>query len=95
MSHGDLPLAFVLGYYHDGDDHGWPTEFADLRTRDALRIASLTVDIAANGIREPILIGSDGRVWDGHHRLCVAHALQLATVPVEFARAGRAAGGAA
>lgn len=33
----------------------------------------------------PILLGSDGRVWDGHHRICIALALGLEYVMVELA----------
>jgi len=82
-----MPLADVLRLYQDGDEHGWDTEFEYLRTehRDAIR--RLTASVQRHGIRQPILLGTDGRVWDGHHRLCVADALGLARVPVERYRA--------
>jgi hypothetical protein len=31
----------------------------------------------------PILLGHDGRVWDGHHRVVAARRLGLTHVPVE------------
>jgi ParB-like chromosome segregation protein Spo0J len=45
-------------------------------------MASLVADISANGVREPILLGDDGRVWDGHHRICAAIELNLTELPV-------------
>lgn len=80
-----LPLWVVLVGYRDGDEHGWETEFADLWNREPESMAELLADIAANGIREPILLGDDWRVWDGHHRLAIAHHLDLADVPIAYA----------
>lgn len=51
--------------------------------RDAM--ADLVADIASNGIRAPVLLGNDGRVWDGHHRICAAIHLVLTEVPVTVA----------
>lgn len=45
---------------------------------------SLEADIALNGIRHPVLLGDDGRVWDGHHRIAAAMRLRC-PVPVKFA----------
>ena len=44
-------------------------------------------DIACNGMIEAVLLGTDMRVWDGHHRLCVAWTLEWEWVPVQFAGA--------
>jgi hypothetical protein len=77
-----MPLAELLATYRDGDEHGWETEFAWLRENDSVRLAELRADVSAHGIHEPVLLGDDGRVWDGHHRLCVAHDLALAEVPI-------------
>lgn len=33
---------------------------------------------------DPVLLGNDGRVWDGHHRLLAAVALGLEDIPVEY-----------
>lgn len=35
-------------------------------------------------IKEPILLGDDGRVWDGHHRVCAAMYIGESSVPVEW-----------
>lgn len=78
----EMDIRVLLSTYQDGDGIGWPAEFAWLRTFHYRQIANLTVDIVQHGIREPIALGPDSRVWDGHHRLCVAEALDWRTVPV-------------
>lgn len=80
-----MTLDDILSTYRDGDEHGWDVEFDYLRTEHADRLAALLPLIARDGITEPILLGSDGRVWDGHHRLCIAQAIGLRTVPVRRA----------
>lgn len=75
-------LADLLRDYGDGDEHGWNVEFAYLRSEHADQMRDLTAAIARDGIKTPVLLGSDGRVWDGHHRLCAAATLNLASVPV-------------
>lgn len=77
-------LADLLTHYRDGDEHGWGTEFAYLREHHAGRLAVLRADIATNGIQTPIHIGDDARIWDGHHRLCVADELGITDVPIIF-----------
>lgn len=80
-----MPLVDLLRDYRDGDEHGWATEFAYLKFNHGAQLADLMVNIVTYGVREPILLGADGRVWDGHHRLCVADTLGLADVPVRHA----------
>jgi hypothetical protein len=84
----EMSLREILTCYQDGDGLGWPAEFAYLRTFHAKRIADLTVSVAREGFKEPIYLGHDGRIWDGHHRLCVADALEWRHVPVLRAEAG-------
>jgi hypothetical protein len=44
----------------------------------------LEAHIAQQGrIDQPICLGSDGRVWDGHHRITAARRLGIETIPVE------------
>lgn len=82
---GPWPLEKVLTEYRDGDEHGWATEFAHLREIHLAKLFDLAGDIAQHGIKEPILLGTDGRVWDGHHRLCVAQHLGIRHVPIALA----------
>jgi hypothetical protein len=35
---------------------------------------------------DPIKLGDDGRLWDGHHRLLAAHALRMEKVPVHYGK---------
>lgn len=78
----EMSLQEILTTYQDGDGIGWPAAFAWVRTYHAAKIADLTIDVAANGFLEPVALGSDGRVWDGHHRLAVAEALNWKSLPV-------------
>jgi hypothetical protein len=79
-----LPLEEILGQWAVGSgDWGWAEE-RDLLDGDP-KTAEVAASIAAEGIREPVLLGNDGRVWDGHHRIVIAWRLGLATVPVEYA----------
>jgi hypothetical protein len=74
-----LPPEFIFTTYRNGDGNGWDEEFEWIGTCHYPR--KLIADIAVNGIREPILLGDDGRVWDGHHRLYAAMVLGLEEVP--------------
>ena len=79
---GAMALADLLANFLDGDERGWAAEFDFLRREHAEHIEQLATSIREDGITTPILLGNDGRVWDGHHRLCVADALGLVRVPV-------------
>lgn len=67
-------------------DWSWGEEWADLDQRHATTgyLDKLQQQIKENGITMPVLIGTDGRLWDGHHRLCVAVRLGIAYIPVEI-----------
>lgn len=75
-------LTQLLLDYQDGGETGWAAEFAWLAEHRPMRLASLRHDVERDGIREPIWLGDDGRVWDGHHRIYVAHQLGMDYVPV-------------
>lgn len=77
-----MNLRELLDTYATGDDGEWTDEFLDLWTREPHYMTTLVEDIGVHGILKPILLGNDGRVWDGHHRLAAACALNLADVPV-------------
>lgn len=80
-----MPLDAVLMGWRDGDEKGWHEEFCWIEANHLPRLDMLMTSIQETGIREPILLGDDGRVWDGHHRLCAASKLDLEKVPVTFA----------
>ena len=65
-----LSLEEVFRTYVPGSyDWSWEDEFEDLKTRELPYVESLCELIRTQGQIEPILLGEDGRVWDGHHRL--------------------------
>lgn len=81
------PLTRVLADVRCGSqDWTWDEEWADLDQRHAETgyLDRLEQQIRANGITMPVLIGSDGRLWDGHHRLRIAVRLGIGYVPVEI-----------
>lgn len=81
------PLQRVLTEVRCGSqDWTWDEEWADLDRRhvDTGYLAKLEQQIGENGITMPVLIGSDGRLWDGHHRLRIAVRLGIGYVPVEI-----------
>lgn len=81
------PLTRVLTEVRCGSqDWAWDEEWADLDKRHAETgyLDRLEQQIRANGITMPVLIGSDGRLWDGHHRLRIAVRLGIGYVPVEI-----------
>lgn len=89
------PLARVLADVAVGSgDWTWDEEWADLDARHAATgyLDTLEQQIRENGITMPVLIGSDGRLWDGHHRLRIAVRLGIPYVPVEVVPAGPASG---
>lgn len=77
-------LDHLLGIYSVGSgDWPWTEEYDNLIDQPDTR--KLLDRIRAEGIRESILLGTDGRIWDGHHRIVIAMHLGLDSVPVEFA----------
>jgi hypothetical protein len=85
-----LPTAAILDRWRPGSgDWDWPAEWAELAQGDAgMKLAGLIGDIAANGIKVPVLLGDDGRVWDGHNRLMVARLLGIEDLAVTYGHGG-------
>lgn len=86
-----MSLVFLMTNFEDGDQHGWKTEFDFLRSDlgHKARLDDLKESIAEVGVIEPIILGLDGRVWDGHHRICAAFDLGIEHVPVKFSEEAR------
>lgn len=80
-----MRVAKILKEYTDGDEDGWDAEFAWIHEHHVDHLYDLTEDIKQYGIIHPILLGNDGRIWDGHHRLCVAVDLGIKRIPVRRA----------
>lgn len=77
-----MPLDDLLANWRDGEEHGWQTEFDDVKTRFTAEFDEIANSIQEHGQKEPVLLGNDGRVWDGHKRLTVLHTLGIDTVLV-------------
>lgn len=79
------PLGRVLTEIRCGSgDWSWDEEWRQLDADDAEGLAELEKEIQRDGILVPVLIGNDGRLWDGHHRLRIAVRLGIGYIPVEF-----------
>lgn len=72
----------LIAEFRDGDEHGWDTEFEYLETHHAEKIEALVESVKRHGILEPVLLGNDGRVWDGHHRITAAWLAGVTMIPV-------------
>lgn len=85
-----LSLDDILNNYRPGShDWDWHREFTDLVTRDFQAIHELSLSIKEHGIQNPLLLGDDKRVWDGHHRICAAilagiYLMDEKVIPVEY-----------
>lgn len=71
ISINELLRTFVPG----SADWSWEEEFQDLETRDSELLREIEDSIRRYGQIEPIELGNDGRVWDGHHRILVMRRL--------------------
>lgn len=75
-----LTAAEVMAMVTPGSGETWTEELKGLWLYDFHSTQLLMTYVADQGVREPIIIGPDGRLWDGHHRLACALALNV-TVP--------------
>jgi hypothetical protein len=81
------PLRRLLAEVRCGSgDWSWEQEWFWIDSDDdhAEEYAKLEEEIRRDGIRTPVLIGNDGRLWDGHHRLRIAVRLGIPYIPVEL-----------
>lgn len=84
------PLAQILTFWRPGShDWSWADEYADLMGPDKVKTDAIHRRVAAEGYDfldyiSPVLLGSDGRVWDGHHRICLAIKEAVPSLMVEL-----------
>ncbi len=71
-----MPLAQIITFWRPGSaDWSWADEYRDLISSPGTALMSELVESEGIGFADdltPILLGIDGRVWDGHHRICIA-----------------------
>lgn len=84
-----LTVDYIQEHFTPGESaNSWADEFGWIIDLDNGRLGALLTDIEQNGIKVPILLGDDGRVWNGHHRLLIARILGMVQVPVTHAEWG-------
>jgi len=84
-----LTVDYIQDNFAPGEEAStWAEEFAWIIDFHGEYVAKLLSDIEKNGIKLPVLLGDDGRVWNGHHRLLVARILGIPEVPVTHAEYG-------
>lgn len=71
-----MPVSQIVAFWRPGS-HDWPwaDEYADLIDTDVTAAVEQRVLTEGFGFADdfaPVLLGSDGRVWDGHHRIILA-----------------------
>lgn len=76
-----MTAEYLMEIARDGDEHGWPTELRLLWTDMRDDTLAVMDRVLGEGFLQPVEIGPDGRVWNGHHRIAVAAALGI-MVPV-------------
>lgn len=70
----------VMRNWCPGEEWSWEAELAEILEDRPLKWLGLLRSILDKGFRdpvgdeEPVILGDDGRVWSGHHRILAAHA---------------------
>lgn len=88
----EMPVAQIVTFWRPGShDWSWAEEYADIIDNPVTAAVRERVNNEGVGFVDhlaPVLLGSDGRVWDGHHRICIAIEQGIPTLMVEKAIAG-------
>ena len=83
------PLAHIVAFWRPGSrDWTWADEYADLLDKPVTKAVCKRVNSEGIGFLDhlaPVLLGSNGRVWDGHHRICIALEQCIPSLMVERA----------
>ena len=82
-----IPLREFLSSHHPESfpqPWSWQQEQHWLWEHDKEKMTDLFYDITTHGIIIPVHVGPDARIWDGHHRICIAIKLGLHDIPVWF-----------
>ncbi|WP_043736013.1 ParB N-terminal domain-containing protein [Nocardia asiatica] len=86
----EYTLPHILARVKVGSaEHSWQCELRWLWETHSDRMAELMQKVLRQGVRIPVLIGrhpqsGEERMWDGHHRVGIAVALALETLPVRI-----------
>lgn len=84
-----VPLSHILTFWRPGSsDWSWSDEYTDLIGQAVTAAVRARVNSEGFGFHDhfaPVLLGSDNRVWDGHHRIILAIEQAVPSLMVEFA----------
>lgn len=81
----EVPIKDLIKVFQPGsgdEEWSWSEELEALSR--TLWFHELVDDIRENGVKEPVLLGADGRVWDGHHRILASWYAGKSIIPVVF-----------
>lgn len=82
------PLAQIITFWRPGSfEWSWEEEYADIFARPETKNIEALVDAQGIGFLDhvaPVLLSNNGRVWDGHHRICIAIKRGIPSLMVEL-----------
>lgn len=81
----EVPIKDLIKVFQPGsgdEEWSWSEELKALSR--TLWFHELVDDIREKGVKEPVLLGADGRVWDGHHRILAGWYAGKSIIPVVF-----------
>lgn len=84
-----IPVSQIIVFWRPGlHEWSWREQYADVLTHT--QTPAIVYRVKSEGIGfidhiAPVLLGNDGRVWDGHHRICIAIRQGIPTLKVELA----------
>lgn len=80
-----IKLGHLIDYSRPWDEPGesWATVFYKLKNDDD--VLWLVRDMQEKGMQDPIILGDDDYVWDGHKRIVAAMLLGMPEVPLRIA----------
>lgn len=85
-----MSLEHLTSNWRPGShDWSWEDEYRDLISDPVTAAVRRRVDVEGIGFQDhiaPILLGNDGRVWDGHHRIVIAMEREIEKLNVEVVR---------
>lgn len=78
---GIIPFKIVKNYWRISNENYHEVFYTFMVERKTLKLIE---DIKKYGMKEPIILNSDGVVLEGRHRYCVADLLHLQKVPFVY-----------
>lgn len=82
-----MPVAQIVTFWRPGSyDWTWVDEYDNVMQHPQTPMIRRRMFAEGAGFIDhaaPVMLGSDGRVWDGHHRICLAIQLGIPSLAVE------------